>query len=323
MKELLDKILRPCKKWTDILPIAAVISLIMAVLGQLLGDFLFRFGLSSVFTAVTGDEAVSVFLGNYFSFIGIWIMGILYMLIFKANRPMLKAIRHNKRGNTVTWGLRGLLIGFGMNGLCILISALMGDIKLTFNSIDPLLIVLFFVCVAIQSGAEELTDRVYLYQKLRRRYRHPAVGIIGNALIFSAMHLANPDVTVLGLLQIVLIGVMFSLYVYYYGSFWCPVMIHTGWNFCQSIVFGLPNSGIVSAYSIFKLDAASARNGLFYNVGFGVEGSVGACAVITIVLVIVFLRGRKRKYREDLWKPVEEQLLAEQAAEAPAAPPEG
>ena len=183
-------------------------------------------------------------------------------------------------------------------------------------------ILLFFVCVAIQSGAEELVDRAYLYQKLRRRYRHPAVAIIGNALVFAAMHLGNPGVGPLALTQILLIGLLLSLYVYYYGSFWCPVMIHTGWNFSQSILFGLPNSGIVSAYSVFRLDAASARNGLFYNVGFGVEGSVGACAVIAIVLVIVFLRGRQRKYREDLWKPVEEQILAAEAAEVPAEPAE-
>ena len=322
MKTFLNRILRPCKKWTDILPIAAVLSFLMVAFGQLAGSFILSLGVSDVFKSVAGDESSGVFLGMYFSFIGIWIVGILYMLIFKANRPMLKAVRHNRRGNTFAWGLRGLLIGFGMNGLCILISALMGDIKLTFNAIDPLLILLFFVCVAIQSGAEELADRVYLYQKLRRRYRHPAVAILGNALVFAAMHLGNPDVGPLPLTQILLIGLLLSLYVYYYGSFWCPVMIHTGWNFSQSIIFGLPNSGIVSAYSIFKLDAASARNGLFYNVGFGVEGSVGACAVIAIVLVIVFLRGRQRKYREDLWKPVEEQILAAEAAEVPAEPAE-
>ena len=322
MKTFLNRILRPCKKWTDILPIAAVLSFLMVAFGQLAGSFILSLGVSDVFKSVAGDESSGVFLGMYFSFIGIWIVSILYMLIFKANRPMLKAVRHNRRGNTFGWGLRGLLIGFGMNGLCILISALMGDIKLTFNAIDPLLILLFFVCVAIQSGAEELADRVYLYQKLRRRYRHPAVAILGNALVFAAMHLGNPNVGPLPLTQIVLIGVLFSLYVYYYGSFWCPVMIHTGWNFSQSIIFGLPNSGIVSAYSIFKLDAASARNGLFYNVGFGVEGSAGACAVIALVLVIVFLRGRQRKYREDIWKPVEEQLLAAEAAEVPAEPAE-
>ena len=322
MKTFLNRILRPCKKWTDILPIAVLIVFIMISLGQILGTFIGHFCFSAVFTNIAGDEDAGAFLLRYFSFIGIWIVGILYMLIFKANRPMLKTIRHDRSGNTFGWGVKGLLIGFGMNGLCILISALMGDITLYFNGINPLLILLFFVCVAIQSGAEELADRAYLYQKLRRRYRHPAVAIIDNALAFAAMHLGNPGVGPLALTQIVLIGLMLSLFVYYYGSFWCPVMIHAGWNFSQSIVFGLPNSGIVSAYSIFRLDAASARNGLFYNVGFGVEGSAGACIVIAIVLVIVFLRGRQQKYREDLWKPAEEQILAAEAAEVPAEPAE-
>ena len=97
-----------------------------------------------------------------------------------------------------------------------------------------------------------------------------------NALVFMALHMGNPGVTNLGLLQVFLIGVLFSLIVYYWDSLWTVIWAHTAWNFSQSIVFGLPNSGIVSKYSVFKLEAASARDGIFYNTSFGVEGSMGA-----------------------------------------------
>ena len=315
MKAFLNKILRPCKKWTDILPIAAVATFLLVLIGQVLGEVLMdKLGLINAITALTGNEDTAVFLAMYASFITIWLVIVLVMAVFKANRPMLRAIHHNRRGNTFGWGLKGFLIGFGLNGLCILLSALMGDIKLVFSGIDPLLLLLFLIAVTIQSGAEELATRIYLYEKLRRRYRHAVTAIVANALLFGAMHLANPDVSVLAIVQIVLIGVLLSLMIYYYGSFWCAVMIHTGWNFTQSILFGLPNSGIVSAYSVFRLDAASARNGLFYNVGFGVEGSLGSCIVIALGCVLVLILGSKRKGREDLWQEAEAQAITAKAA---------
>ena len=121
-------------------------------------------------------------------------------------------------------------------------SVIMGDIKLSFSGFDPKLFFIFLFCVLIQSGAEEIIDRCYLYQKLRRRYRWPAIAVLVNALVFMALHMGNPGVTNLGLLQVFLIGVLFSLIVYYWDSLWTVIWAHTAWNFSQSIVFGLPNS---------------------------------------------------------------------------------
>ena len=113
--------------------------------------------------------------------------------------------------------------------------------------------------------------------------------------------------TKLGLLQVFLIGVLFSLIVYYWDSLWTVIWAHTAWNFSQSIVFGLPNSGIVSKYSVFKLEAASARDGIFYNTSFGVEGSMGANVMIAAAIVIVLIYGiaTKRGERMDHWAEAE------------------
>ncbi|MBR3277991.1 MAG: hypothetical protein IKG01_05580, partial [Lachnospiraceae bacterium] len=54
-----------------------------------------------------------------------------------------------------------------------------------------------------------------------------------------------------------------------------------------------------------RLDAASARNGIFYNVNFGVEGSVGAIVVLVLIGVIMVILGIKRGKTEDLWKEME------------------
>ncbi len=299
MENFRKKYLLPGRKWSDILPVAWLLCFLLISLGQVLGlviIYVTRF--ESFFGKVMQNHDAAVFLGQYASFIGIWIVVVAVLAIFPANRPLLPKLGPSMRGNTALWALTGGLIGFGMNGFCILMSSLMGDIQLSFSEFRPVSALLFLIAVCIQSGAEELATRFYLYEKLRRRYRHPAVAIIGNAALFGVLHLGNSDISILAIAEIVLIGITLSLLIYYFDSFWAAVMVHTAWNYTQSIIFGLPNSGVVSAYSVFRLDAASARNGLFYDVGFGVEGSLGSVLVIAVTCVVIFVLGRRRKMEE-------------------------
>lgn len=301
--------LRACGSWTDIIPIAAMLSVILTLLGSVVslildGTFL---PARQIGLRLLGDADSVEFLLQYFEFYGIWIMFMIVILLFKDNWPMWKAFLYNGHGNNLRAIPAGILLGFGMNGFCILMSAVMGDIKLSFNGFAPVPFFVFLLCVLIQSGAEEIVDRCYLYQKLRRRYRWPVIAVLVNALIFMSLHMGNPGVTKLGLLQVFLIGVLFSLIVYYWDSLWTVIWAHTAWNFSQSIVFGLPNSGIVSKYSVFKLEAASARDGIFYNTSFGVEGSMGANAIIAGAIVIVLIYGlvTKRGEMADHWEEME------------------
>ena len=255
-----------------------------------------------LFSPVTTSDSVLEFLFMYVAFLGIWIIVLPLCGIFKSNRPILRQLAPNKNGNNLKGILAGLLLGFGANGICILISVLMGDIHLYFNEFNPILFFVFLLFVAVQSGAEELLTRVYLYQKLRRRYKSPLVAIIGNSLFFTVLHLFNDGITVISVLEIFASGIIFSLLVYYYDSVWAAIMMHTAWNFTQNIAFGLPNSGMVSEYSLFKLEAASAQNGLFYNVGFGVEGSVGSLIILALIIAAIIIINRGKPEKNDVWE---------------------
>ena len=273
--------LRACASWTDIFVIAAMLSVLLLIFGELLTLILDRWVIHApqIGMKLLGDADSVEFLLQYFDFYGIWIAFMLVILLFKSNWPMWKAFLYNGHGNNLKAIPAGILLGFGMNGFCILMSVIMGDIKLSFSGFDPKLFFIFLFCVLI----------------------------LVNALVFMSLHMGNPGVTKLGLLQVFLIGVLFSLIVYYWDSLWTVIWAHTAWNFSQSIVFGLPNSGIVSKYSVFKLEAASARDGIFYNTSFGVEGSMGANVMIAAAIVIVLIYGiaTKRGERMDHWAEAE------------------
>ena len=201
------------------------------------------------------------------------------------------ARRGGIRGNTLrNFGL-GVLIGFLMNGACILVAWLHGDLHFSVGRFYPVYLIVTFLCVTIQSGAEEMITRGYIYGALRERY--PVwVAVAANALLFGVLHLANPGVTVISILSIVLIGVGLSLVMLWCESLWMAIAIHTMWNFTQSILFGLPNSGIVSEGSFLHLEAA--RGSLLYDAAFGVEGALPAIIVELALCVWLWLSAKKR-----------------------------
>ena len=125
----------------------------------------------------------------------------------------------------------------------------------------------------------------------------------------------NPGFTVTAGCQIFLVGFVFSLLIYYYDGLWIAIAFHTAWNYTQNIIFGLPNSGIVSAYSIFNLEAASARDGLFYNVNFGVEGSIGSSIVLLAVAVALLAINRGRGEYCDNWKDLGREVTEDLSAD--------
>ena len=265
------------------------IALAMILVGQILGGILMGI-VHGLLGEISGGVA---FLFMYLEFIGIDALVILYCAL--CEKPTLRefggARAGGMRGNTWKNFALGLLLGFGMNGVCILLAWLHGDIDLSVGRFEAVYLICALLCVCVQSGAEELVTRGYMMSALRQRY-HAWVAIAVNSLFFGVLHLLNPGITVLSFLQIVLIGLAFSLIVYYLDSLWMCIAIHTAWNFTQNFLFGLPNSGIVSESSFLHLEGAT--NSLFYDAVFGIEGSVTGVVVVALVAVAVILIGKKK-----------------------------
>ncbi len=284
------------RKWYDTLIVLYVQVVLLFVIGQIAGGLLVGLlgvGLSRVSESLAASDAWGM-AQLYLLFIGIWAVMLLRIWASKKDRSILAVIGPRARGNNGKMLLIGAAIGFGLNAFCILVAWLHKDIVLYFDSFRLLPLLGIFAAVFIQSSAEELVCRGFLYQKLLRSYRNPAVAIIGNSLFFGLLHLLNDGITVLSIVNIVVVAVFFSLIVYYTDSMWCVFMAHTVWNYTQNIIFGLPNSGIVSVFSIFRLDASTAVNSFAYNVGFGIEGTVVADLVLILAAVAVWAWGSRR-----------------------------
>ena len=238
----------------------------------------------------------------YLAFFGVWIMFFLNALL-KKNRPLLKAYGTGLRGNRIPELLMGILVGFLMNGVLILFAIMHGDIHLYFDRFSIGAFLFFFVSVFIQSAAEEIMCRGFIYHRILRTYRgqYLAAALI-NGIFFGLIHITNNGATPIAIIDIMICGIEYSALVYYFDSVWMAMGMHAGWNFTQSILAGLPNSGNVFPYSIFRLDAATATNSFFYDVGFGVEGTIPSIIIELVVLVLIIVIGRKMKRQStDIW----------------------
>ena len=231
----------------------------------------------------------------YLRFLGIWVVVLLILALIPVNRPIFKALGTKVKGNTPKLFAVGIAMGLGMNLVCAFIAMANGDIALTFHSFRPLSFLLLSVAVLIQSAAEELVCRVFIYQRLVGRYGKPVLAGLVNAAFFALIHLGNPGLTPMAIVNIFLYGLLFSAMVVYMDSPWAAMGAHAAWNFCQNILLGLPNSGIVLPYSVFKLDAAAAADSFAYSVSFGLEGTITASILLFLVAGGIIWWGIRRK----------------------------
>ena len=295
-----ETVLKPQRTIPQIIFGSAVWTCILAYLlifiGQLLGEFVLL--ASGAYKTDFGATA-----GLYFLFGGIWVVLFLNALI-KKNRPLFKAYGIGCKGNNALNLLIGYLIGIGMNGLAILLAWMHGDIKMYFDRFELIPFLILFAAVFVQSAAEEMVCRGFIYQRVLRTYRNKFwLAVIINSVFFGLIHLGNDGVTVMAIVDLIVTGLLFSAMVYYFDSLWMAMAVHAGWNFTQSILAGLPNSGNVVPYSVFKLDAATARDSFFYNVAFGVEGTIPAIAIQLVVLAAIVAIGIKIGGKPtDIWK---------------------
>jgi hypothetical protein len=149
---------------------------------------------------------------------------------------------------------------------------------------------------SIRSGVlEELVLRLVIFRLLWR-----ALGIwpalAGAALLFGALHLANPDSSAFaGACLIAGEGVGIALYLLT-GRIWAPIGMHAAWNFTQGWVFGAAVSGTTEiAGGPLTLHPVEGVAPALSGGGFGPEASWAALVVSLLasvgLLVVAWRRG--------------------------------
>jgi hypothetical protein len=142
---------------------------------------------------------------------------------------------------------------------------------------------------------EESLLRGYLQFTLTR-----GIGFWWAALLlslgFGATHLANHGESPIGILSVIVIGLVLCLSLWLTKSLYWAVGLHTGWDWAQSYIYGVPNSGQVASGHLF---ATHPSGGLLWSGGpTGPEGSIyviPTMALIAVGLWIAWSQSVRRK----------------------------
>ncbi len=184
----------------------------------------------------------------------------------------------------------GSAIGFAFIVIAVAIAKLSGGLHFSFGNDGVRALarsmVGSFVLLLVAALAEEAMFRGYGLQTLARA-RLAWFGVLLTCLLFSSVHLANPNVVPgFTMVNTALAGVMFGVAYLRTRSLWFPWGIHWAWNWALGWFFGLPVSGF-SVASHTLLDANDT--GPFWLTGgsYGIEG--GLAGTISLLLLTIFV----------------------------------
>lgn len=194
----------------------------------------------------------------------------------------------------------GIILGVVLQSLTILVIYLKGGYSII--SINPILFLVPPLTMAFTSAIFEETLMRGIIFRITEEKLGSYFALIISAVIFSAMHLANPNSSLTAAIGLAIqAGLLLASAYIYSRNLWFPIAIHFAWNFTQSAIFGAN----VSGNTISKTLITSKIEGAEWFTGgqFGPEGSIQAtvfCFVATIILLT--LSHKEGKIIKPYWK---------------------
>jgi hypothetical protein len=215
-------------------------------------------------------------------------------------------------------------LAWGVTCLSLLIFALWKTGLLVFNGRllfgsnilrDGALWLLVFLVVAL---LEEYLTRGYLlytlargldsiYQWLFHTRYSKALGFwtaaILLSLIFGFGHTQNPGESPIGLLSAGLVSLVFCFSLWRTGSLWWAIGLHTSWDWAQSFLYGVADSGTVINSRLIATHPVGKP--LLSGGTTGPEGSILILFVLVLITAIIFFTLPRAKAPADHATPLQ------------------
>lgn len=212
-----------------------------------------------------------------------------YILLFKVYEKR-KILEFSLKG-FVKFILLGIALGAILQSLTILVIYLKNGYSVV--SVNPILYVLPPLTMAFTSAIfEEILFRGVIF-RITEEKLGSYFALLISAIIFGAMHLLNPNSSLLAGAGIAIeAGLLLGIAYMYTRNLWFPIAIHFAWNFTQSAIFGAN----VSGNAISKTLVTSKIEGEVWFTGgeFGPEGSLQAIIFCLAAAIFIFVLANKQ-----------------------------
>lgn len=194
--------------------------------------------------------------------------------------------------------LSGTMIGVVLQSLTMLVIVLNGGFEIV--SVNPISNVIIPFTIAFTVAVfEEILIRGIIFRIIEEKLGS-YISLLISAIIFGALHLLNPNSTLIsGLCVGIEAGLLLGAAYIYTRNLWFPIAIHFAWNFMQSGIFGAITSGNEKTSSL--LTTKLTGNSFITGGEFGPEGTIQAL-IFCVLASIVLLQMSKHKLIHPYWK---------------------
>jgi len=255
---------------------------------------LLHFGLGK--NMLVGDvfETETITLITYYGYIVIMGIALLYWKIVE--RKTLASLGLSKEFGIY---LIGIAVSVFLLALSVAIIVMTGTIKYQgiFGNADVRMIILLTGGFMIQGAAEEILCRGIVLHALKEK-TSLLTAIIVSTILFIIPHLSSlfegeMIYGVIGVINLILISVIFSFLTICFKNIWAACGLHSFWNTILYCVLGLNLSGNEETVTAI-FDMQSVGDSIWNGSIYGIEASVATTIVLAFATALIFVLGRKR-----------------------------
>lgn len=195
--------------------------------------------------------------------------------------------------------LAGLAIGALLFSLVVAVIALLGGYQVV--GTRPASVLYPIIGLSIVSGVTEEIMLRGLFFRIIENWLGSWVALALSAALFGALHLGNPNATlVAGGAIAIEAGVMLAAIYMVTRRLWAAIGLHAAWNFTQGGVYGIPVSGFdVQGLLVPRITGSELLTGG----DFGAEASLPAMLICTAFgIALLVIAARRGQVIQPYWR---------------------
>ncbi len=245
---------------------------------------------------LVGDvfDAQTITVITYYGYIVMFGIALLYWKLIE-KKPLSEMGLTKRFGNYFI----GIIAGIVLLAVSVFAIVLTGSIEYhgLFGNVDVLMILLLIGGFIVQGATEEILCRGIVLHTLKEKT--PIwFAIAVSTILFIIPHwssLFEGGITygVIGVANLVLISIIFSLLTIRFKSIWAACGLHSFWNAILYCILGLNLSGNdETVTAIFNMQSVGKN---IWNGGvYGIEASLITTVVLALAAILIIVIGRKR-----------------------------
>jgi len=185
---------------------------------------------------------------------------------------------------------QGVPLGLGMMALLMWSLYLFRAASFVYQGLEPSTVLrngaLYGTGYVLVAFFEEASFRGYMQTTIETEFGFwPSAVVL--SILFGAIHLQNPGESHLGVAMAGCFGLLAAFSVLRTGSIWFAVGLHAAWDWAQSFLYGVPNSGVVAQGHMWNC-SVHGPNWLTGG-SVGPEGSVLVLPVLLLLALAIHL----------------------------------